>query len=130
MHRRDVGPTALACLLCILISSLSLLAYAGPPDPSWVRGVYDNGDFDDVVCLIIANAGFIDDVATVEGRPDFVLMGAEVPRDDLPVAPCPLSSSQSRAPPTLRPPSPRAAWRSHRYGIRVPHGAWFRCAAG
>jgi hypothetical protein len=98
MHRRHVGPAALACLLCILISSLSLLAYAGPLDPSWVRGVYDNGDFDDVVCLImiIANAGFIDDAATVEGRPDFVLIGAEVPRDDLPVAPCPLSSSQSR----------------------------------
>jgi len=57
MRRPHVGPAALALLLCVLISSLSVLAYASPPDPSWARGVYDGADFDDVVCLIIANAG-------------------------------------------------------------------------
>ncbi len=101
MRRRPVRPGPLAFSLCVLISSLSVLAYASPPDPSWVRGVYDDADFDDVVCLILANAGLVDDYAPGEGRPDFVLLGAEIPRDDLSVAPFSLSSSQPRAPPSL-----------------------------
>jgi hypothetical protein len=88
-------------LVCTLISSLPLLAYASPPDPSWIHGVYDDADFDDVVCLIITNVGLIDDAASVEGRSDFVLTWGEAPPDDLLVAPLSLSSSQSRAPPSL-----------------------------
>jgi len=99
MRRRHVAPAALALLLCVLISSLSLLAYASPPDPSWARGVYDGADFDDVVCLIIANAGLVHDAASVEGRADFGLITAKVPRDDLSVVPFPWRSSQARAPP-------------------------------
>jgi hypothetical protein len=101
MRRGGVGPASLAFSLCVLISILSVLAYASPPDPSWVRGVYDDADFDDVVCLIIANAGLVDDAAMVEGRPDFVLVGAEVPPDDRSIATFSSSSSQPRAPPAL-----------------------------
>jgi len=101
MRRSPIRPGPLAFSLCVLISSLSVLAYASPPDPSWVRGVYDDADFDDVVCLILANAGLVDDYAPVEGRPDFVLTRAEVPPDDLLVAPFSLSSPQPRAPPTI-----------------------------
>ena len=101
MRRRPVGPGSLAFSLCVLISSLSVLAYASPPDPSWVRGVYDDADFDDVVCLILANAGLVDDAAPAEGRPDFVLIRTEVPPDDLSVVSFSLSSSQPRAPPAL-----------------------------
>jgi len=101
MRRRPVRLGPLAFSLCVLISSLSVLAYASPPDPSWVRGVYDDADFDDVVCLILANTGLVDDSAPVEGRPDFVLIRAGVPPDDLSVAPVSLSSVQPRAPPTI-----------------------------
>jgi len=99
--RHTVAPGSLAFLLCVLLSSLSVLAYASPPDPSWVRGVYDDADFDDVVCLILANTGLVDDSVPVEGRPDFVLIRAEVPPDDRSVAPFSSSSSRSRAPPAL-----------------------------
>ena len=101
MRRGGVGPASLAFSLCVLIGTLSVLAYASPPDPSWVRGVYDDADFDDVVCLIIADAALVDDAAVVEGRPEFVLIGAEVPPDDRSVAPFSSSSSQPRAPPAL-----------------------------
>ena len=101
MRRGGVGPAFLIFSLCILISTLSVLAYASHPDPSWVRGVYDDADFDDVVCLIIANAGLIDDATVVEGRPDFILIGAKVPPDDRWVGPFSSSSSQPRAPPAL-----------------------------
>ena len=101
MRRWPIGPGPLAFSLCVLISSLSVLAYASPPDPSWVRGIYDDADFDDVVCLILANAGLVDDSAPREGRPDVVLIRAELPRNDLLVAPFSLSSPQPRAPPTI-----------------------------
>ena len=101
MRRSRVRPGPLAFSLCVLISSLSVLAYASPPDPSWVRGVYDDADFDDVVCLVLANAGLVDDSVPVEGRPDFVLTRAEVLSNDQSVAPFSLSSPQPRAPPTI-----------------------------
>jgi hypothetical protein len=101
MRRWPIRSRPLAFSLCVLISSLSVLAYASPPDPSWVRGVYDDADFDDVVCLILANTGLVDDSAPVEGRPDFVLIRAGVPPNDLSVAPFSLSSRQPRAPPTI-----------------------------
>ena len=101
MGRRPVAPGSLAFLLCILLSSLSVLVYASPPDPSWVRGVYDDADFDDIVCLILANTGLVDESAPVKGRPDFVLVRLEVPPDGLSVAPFSLSSVQPRAPPTI-----------------------------
>ena len=99
MRRRHLGPVALEFLLCVLVSSLSLLAYASPPDPPWVRGVSDDADFDDVVCLIVTNAGLVADAVLVEGRPAFVLIWTEVPPDDLSAALVSLSSSQPRAPP-------------------------------
>jgi len=95
------GRPSLAIVLCILISSLSVLAYASPPDPSWVRGIYDDADFDDVICLIAANAGLIADTAWAKGCPDFALIWAHVLLDDTLVAPFSLGSSKSRAPPTL-----------------------------
>ncbi len=90
-----------SCAAAGVLPTTEILRGPSPPDPSWVRGVYDDADFDDVVCLIIANVGLIDDAAWVERRPDVVLTWGEVPPDDLSVAPFSLSSSQSRAPPTL-----------------------------
>src|SRR5512132_2010460 len=48
---------ALAALLprTVTIVALILLpaiAFAGPPDPSWIAGVYDGADGDDVVSLV------------------------------------------------------------------------------
>jgi hypothetical protein len=42
----------LIALMAGLLASLSSLAYASPPDPSWIAGIYDDADFDDVVGLV------------------------------------------------------------------------------
>ncbi|HET7343386.1 MAG TPA: hypothetical protein VFL90_18105 [Methylomirabilota bacterium] len=42
----------LALLLLTLTLSLRSLAYASPPDQSWIGGFYDDADYDDVVLLI------------------------------------------------------------------------------
>ncbi|HKA04947.1 MAG TPA: hypothetical protein VKD67_11470 [Acidimicrobiales bacterium] len=36
---------------------LPALAYASPPDPSWLPGVYDDADFDDVVTFVTSSTG-------------------------------------------------------------------------
>jgi hypothetical protein len=46
----------LALLLLLGLSVLTPLAYATPPDPSWVRGIYDDADSDDVVVQITSAA--------------------------------------------------------------------------
>ena len=44
-------------LALLLLGSLivpTLLADASPPDDVWVSGIYDDGDYDDVVALIVS----------------------------------------------------------------------------
>ena len=36
---------------------LVTLAYASPPDATWVSGIYDGADFDDVVALLLSASG-------------------------------------------------------------------------
>jgi hypothetical protein len=38
-------------LLPVVVGLVSL-AYARPPDPTWISGIYDDGDYDDVVIAI------------------------------------------------------------------------------
>jgi hypothetical protein len=42
-------------VLGVLFTLLTLvpLAHASPPDPLWIAGIYDAGDFDDVVWTLI-----------------------------------------------------------------------------
>ena len=49
MHRRRHGPILCVIALCIVLNPL---AAASPPDPTWIPGLYDAADFDDVVIRI------------------------------------------------------------------------------
>ena len=49
IHRRRHGPILLVVALCIVLNPL---AAASPPDPTWIPGLYDAADFDDVVIRI------------------------------------------------------------------------------
>ena len=51
----------LAIALCILLNPL---AAASPPDPTWIPGLYDAADFDDVVIQIGLLASVCDTCAT------------------------------------------------------------------
>src|SRR5437899_11316340 len=54
MGRRILG-------LLLIMTALALMpaAYASPPDPTWIAGLYDNADFDDVVLFITSGLGGI-----------------------------------------------------------------------
>jgi hypothetical protein len=47
---------ALGLLLFVCLTSLTPLAYASPPDPTWIEGMYDDADGDDVVVSLYAAA--------------------------------------------------------------------------
>jgi hypothetical protein len=39
-------------LLTCLLGVLPTLGFASPPDPTWIGGIYDDADYDDVVVLV------------------------------------------------------------------------------
>src|SRR5215467_10545675 len=50
------------CVSAILAVSVTL-AYASPPDPSWISGIYDDCDYDDVVGMVTDGTGVNDSEA-------------------------------------------------------------------
>ena len=88
---------ALSALVVASIAALPAMAHASPPDPSWIVGMYDDGDQDDLIALAAWATGATGaplDVhlilSLVEGLPPV--------HDAAPAvgAPCPV---RSRAPP-------------------------------
>ena len=87
------GPrVALVLLLLLGLSGLTPFAYATPPDPSWVRGIYDDADYDDVVVLITSAAAVATPVLVVD-------LGLTAQPVEGPAPTRPVASLQSRAPP-------------------------------
>ena len=99
MPRFRAGSASFACLLFALIVGLPVFAYASPPDPSWGQGVYDDADFDDIVCLIISSSGLVQDLSAASPAPLFTLTDAELPPNEGSIASSSLTSPQPRAPP-------------------------------
>jgi len=100
MRRFPPGSAPFASLLLAVIVGLPVLAYASPPDPSWVHGVYDDADFDDIVCLITTSSGLVADLCAACGSPPFILTDAELPRNKRWIVSSSLTSPQPRAPPS------------------------------
>ena len=96
-HPRSLLGLVLLCASAALLP----LAYASPPDPSWIRGVYDGADFDDVVVLLTSGSAVIDAVMQISGGRAQVLLGRTTPPDDTIGTTPEFAPLQPRAPPTL-----------------------------
>jgi hypothetical protein len=86
-------------LLLLAVGSLRVLAFASPPDPLWVPGVYDAADYDDVVGTVLTLDGLRDDAVPGIERPALIAAPAlaaapAVPRSTR------RAPSRSRAPPS------------------------------
>jgi len=45
--------------VAVLIAALAVLtpaAFSSPPDPTWIAGLYDDGDYDDVILLVTSSS--------------------------------------------------------------------------
>lgn len=93
------GRLAVVALLLWTLIGLLPLAYATPPDPSWVRGVYDDGDFDDVVSLITSTSAVVETPTPDAGVLGPLRFGEPLPPESV-LGPAPeYSPLQPRAPP-------------------------------
>src|SRR3989442_2571606 len=100
----------LVLLLIGALASAGPLAYASPPDPAWIAGFWDDGDYDDVVLLATSGVSIADPRPSYEPESVAVVIAVlSLPVESPPPARA-LSSWQTRAPPTTEvPPAAVAA---------------------
>jgi hypothetical protein len=92
-ERRHWWTLAVLIVLCALVP----LAYASPPDPVWIAGIYDAADNDDTVLAATSQESRVEEGLRVE-RPARIIEDI-VPAVGLSVVPPILRRSQPRAPP-------------------------------
>ena len=84
MTRPGIARGLAALLLLVPLFSLTPLAYASPPDQTWIGGFYDDADYDDVILLALSLAVALSDMApTLDASPvvvaRLVLLNVEAP---------------------------------------------------
>jgi len=67
-------PRLSGTLLTLLVIVPVTLAHASPPDQTWLAGVYDQADFDDVVGLLTSALDATDSTAAPEAGACFALV--------------------------------------------------------
>jgi len=81
------GTRALHCWLAFgllpVLLALVPLAYASPPDPTWLAGFYDDADYDDAVVAVVAASGVVTDVVLVSTEAAQVVAGTVWPQLDV-----------------------------------------------
>jgi hypothetical protein len=95
--RRPDGLSAM--LLALLIIAPITLVHASPPDPTWLAGVYDQADFDDVVGFLTSALEASDSTVAPEPAPCLAVEPKLCPATvTWPTSP-PVYSAPLRAPP-------------------------------
>jgi hypothetical protein len=85
-------------LVLVALAALPALAQASLPDPTWIPGIYDEADSDDLIALVSSNPGGIT-VAPTELRPAAHVIDQVQPSGDLVALTPPAFPRHSRAPP-------------------------------
>jgi len=88
-----------AMLLVLLMVAPITLAHASPPDQTWLAGVYDQADFDDVVCLLTSALEATDSTVAPEAGLCLALAPRLCPATVAWPAPASAYSAPLRAPP-------------------------------
>ena len=88
-------------LLVWTIAVLVPMAYASPPDPAWVPGVYDDADYDDIVVFVTSGMAVVAPALSIELRfiPPRITPVMDRTADHVQILA--VSSRSPRAPPAL-----------------------------
>jgi len=95
---RPVGLGAMLLVLLVIVPVM--LAHASPPDQTWIAGVYDQADFDDVVGLLTSALEASGYTTAPEAGPCLALVPELCPATVAWPASAPAYSAPLRAPPT------------------------------
>ena len=91
----------LAVVLLSSLVGLTPLAYANPPDPVWIPGVWDDDDHDHAVIQATSGYHSITTSWFEVGCPHLILVATIPPSEAISLSGTDLGPVQSRAPPTL-----------------------------
>ena len=91
----------LIVLISGVLAAISSLAYASPPDPSWIAGIYDDADFDDVVGLVTAAKALGEGTGAGALHLAPPATSPEAPRHEAATIRFSTATLHARAPPTL-----------------------------
>ncbi len=70
-----MGHVGIANALLFLACLLTPLAQASPPDPTWIPGFWDDGDYDDVTSFLVGSDGAVKTVDATQARPPLPVGG-------------------------------------------------------
>ena len=73
---RTVFSKLLLAFLVLALGTLAPLAHASAPDPSWISGIYDGADYDDVVGLITFATGAVSPLRVADLEPMLQVIGS------------------------------------------------------
>ena len=93
------GFDVLYLILAASILALTPIADANPPDPSWIRGIFDDADLDDVVNSVTSTSSIPSALAVADFGPAVVKAAPAPPRVQEVVPFVPLSAHHLRSPP-------------------------------
>jgi len=89
----------LILLVVGLTAALAPLAQATPPDQTWIGGIYDDADYDDIVLNITSAVGVVEARMDRETGPVRPVVAVLPQIDERPRLVPELSSNLTRAPP-------------------------------
>jgi hypothetical protein len=99
--RRDRARVLGVFVLLALLIGLAPLAYASPPDQTWLAGLYDNADYDDVVIALTSTIAASDGTPAPDLRPTAEVVVTLRPAEPSPPEPATRSPYHLRAPPLV-----------------------------
>ncbi len=91
---------ALLLVFCGCLVALTPLDHASPPDPTWIPGIYDAADYDDVVSLATSSDGVAKTVDPTHSRPPLPAVSRVSNSENDRSLGSPGFSAPSRAPPS------------------------------
>jgi hypothetical protein len=86
-----------AFLLAVAVIAVVGLASASPPDPTWIPGLWDNGDYDDAVLTLLAIDGLAIEPLVVRATAE-VVHPLPTTASPAPPSPC-VEAGHGRSPP-------------------------------
>ena len=98
---RPLSQALVALLILATQAILPTLAHASPPDPSWIPGIYDDADFDDVVGLATSGTSLVGPEGAIALRLIRPPTSPEAPRLESAIIRFPTAALHVRAPPAL-----------------------------
>ena len=89
-------------LLPVLVA-LVPLAHASPPDPTWLAGIYDDADFDEIVVAVVSASGAVNGSVLLSVKAADIPARTLRPGDTVLKAAVLASTFSTRSPPSAKP---------------------------